>query len=99
MQSTGHSSMQDLSSRSTQGCAMMYVTSELLFRLCPLGVAPSIAVPAGWRVRTVALGRQLSPKGPGETAGYQLADTDPAGPPRSFTHPVWPVGAGQRNPA
>src|SRR5262249_20822344 len=38
MQSTGHSSMPDLSSRSTQGCAMMYVTSERLFRLCPQGV-------------------------------------------------------------
>src|ERR1700722_11880077 len=31
MQSTGHSSMHDLSSTSTQGCAMMYVTCELLF--------------------------------------------------------------------
>src|SRR5438477_10302278 len=32
MQSTGHSSMHDLSSTSTQGCAMMYVTCELLHR-------------------------------------------------------------------
>src|SRR5260370_12653083 len=29
MQSTGHSSMHALSSTSTQGCVMMYVTSEL----------------------------------------------------------------------
>src|SRR6516165_9446753 len=99
MQSTGHSSMQDLSSRSTQGCAMMYVTSELLFRLCPQGVAPSIAVPRSRRVRTAPPGRRLSPKGPGETAGYQLAKTEPAGAPASLTHPGWPGGAGHRNPA
>src|SRR6185437_14068159 len=31
MQSTGHSSMHALSSTSTQGCAMMYVTSDSSF--------------------------------------------------------------------
>src|SRR5215831_57887 len=42
MQSTGHSSMHDLSSTSTHGCAMMYVTSELLFRH-PAGSGHSMA--------------------------------------------------------
>src|SRR5580693_6038715 len=37
MQSTGHSSMHALSSRSTQGSVMMYVTSELLFHRPPAG--------------------------------------------------------------
>src|ERR1700685_4856022 len=41
MQSTGHSSMHDLSRTSTQGCAMMYVTSELLFRHYPGGSGAS----------------------------------------------------------
>src|SRR5919112_5523450 len=54
MQSTGHSSMQALSLRSTQGWAMTYVTcAVLLMRRAPTapgGYAPSIA-DAGGRER------------------------------------------------
>src|ERR1700730_2647642 len=54
MQSTGHSSMHDLSSTSTQGCAMMYVTSELPRRV--LGAcSSSIAVEGKYRAHPVVL--------------------------------------------
>src|SRR3954468_3020210 len=43
MQSTGHSSMQALSFRSTQGSAMTYVTSGVSFHGLPTRCASSVA--------------------------------------------------------
>src|ERR1039457_2466226 len=94
MQSTGHSSMQDLSRTSTQGCAMMYVTSELLFRHYPGGSGasqypgPGQVCREGGRVR--ARGRQFHRP----AAGYQLSWMVPAGgAPASRTQPWVPAAA------
>src|SRR5437764_12924785 len=72
MQSTGHSSMHDLSSTSTHGCAMMYVTSELPFRHDPGSRSQYRCT----RQRSCARLRKGGLH-PGGIAGYQLAITSP----------------------
>src|ERR1039458_93454 len=67
MESTGHSSMQDLSRTSTQGCAMMYVTSDSSSGIIPVGLGPpSIPVLGKYVVKADAAapgGPPVSPAG------------------------------------
>src|SRR5437660_11567572 len=94
MQSTGHSSMHALSSTSTQGCVMMYVTSELLFRLRP-GYLPGVPIrcadsclrqDTSIAVTSIGLSGGITAPGPGlRIADYQpkttAAGRGRAGPP------------------
>src|ERR1035438_9317685 len=94
MQSTGHSSMHDLSRMSTQGCAMMYVTSELLFRHHPgrsgASQYPVWASMSRTRPQPRPGGRQFHRP----AAGYQLSWMVPAGgAPASRTQPLVPAAA------
>src|ERR1700745_3777032 len=78
MQSTGHPSMLDLSSTSTQGCAMMYVTFRTpLSRAVPVGglglpvFRVVVSIPA--RRASAHPGRRDSPAGRRLSAQYQDA--------------------------
>src|SRR6202042_267845 len=94
MQSTGHSSMHDLSRTSTQGCAMMYVTSELLFRHYPGGSGASQYPGPGQVCREGGRSRARGHEFHQPAAGYQLSWMVPAGgAPASRIQPLLPAAA------